>query len=178
MIDLYEVLQVDRHAEPEVIRGAYRALARKYHPDFGGSAHLMASINEAWAVLGDAARRAAYDGAPLATGDASTTPAASQPVVAADPPTNESPASGPGRGLAGRRPVAPQADGTVLDFGRYAGWSIGRLVGHDPDYLEWLARTTIGRHLTSEIDAALARRAAEAPPRAAGQPQARRRAFL
>jgi curved DNA-binding protein CbpA len=177
VIDLYEVLQVDRHAEPEVIRGAYRALARKYHPDFGGSAGLMASINEAWAVLGDAARRAAYDGEAQGTGDRPVTPAASQPVVVANPPSSEPQTGGPGRGLAGRRAAAPQADGTVLDFGRYAGWTIGRLVDHDPDYLEWLARTTIGRHLTSEIDAVLARRAAEAP-RAAAQSQARRRAFL
>ena len=31
--DFYRVLQVDPAAEPEVIRAAYRALARKYHPD-------------------------------------------------------------------------------------------------------------------------------------------------
>ena len=61
VIDLYEVLQVDRRAEPEVVRAAYRALARKNHPDFGGDVRRMASINEAWAVLGDPARRAAYD---------------------------------------------------------------------------------------------------------------------
>jgi curved DNA-binding protein CbpA len=53
VIDLYEVLQVDRGAEPEVIRAAYRALARRNHPDFGGDARRMATINEAWNVLGD-----------------------------------------------------------------------------------------------------------------------------
>ena len=51
--------------------------------------------------------------------------------------------------------------GTTIDFGRYAGWSVGDLVDHDPDYLEWLARTSIGRRLAGEIEAALARRATE-----------------
>ena len=47
--DLYEVLQVHRRAEPDVIRAAYRALARKYHPDFGGDAVPgWSRINEAW----------------------------------------------------------------------------------------------------------------------------------
>ena len=174
MIDLYEVLQVDRHAEPEVIRGAYRALARKYHPDFGGSARLMASINEAWSVLGDAARRAAYDGEPQAIGERRMDAAAPSPVVAADPPLSPPADPTPGHGLAGRRAATPHTDGTVLDFGRYAGWTIGRLVDHDPDYLEWLARTTIGRHLTGEIDAALARRAASAPVRPTGHAASRR----
>ena len=61
--DHYEVLQVARSAEPEVIRAAFRALARKYHPDSGGSVNTMKAINEAWAVLADSARRAAYDAA-------------------------------------------------------------------------------------------------------------------
>src|SRR5206468_3218431 len=37
------------------------------------------------------------------------------------------------------------ASGTVLDFGRYAGWTVGDLSRHDPDYLLWLERTPIGR---------------------------------
>jgi hypothetical protein len=66
----------------------------------------------------------------------------------------------------------------VLDFGRYAGWTVGRLVDHDPDYLEWLARTPIGRRLTSEIEAALARReSAAAALRPTPQPQ-RHRSFI
>ncbi|RIK15070.1 MAG: molecular chaperone DnaJ, partial [Chloroflexi bacterium] len=31
--DLYDILQVAPHAEPEVIESAYKRLALKYHPD-------------------------------------------------------------------------------------------------------------------------------------------------
>lgn len=178
MIDLYEVLQVDRRAEHEVIRAAYRTLARKYHPDFGGSAQLMASINEAWAVLGDPERRAAYDAEPQAPVDRQQGSAAASSASTAPPPTDGRPMDGPGGGLSGRRPAQPQAGGSVLDFGRYAGWTVGGLVDHDPDYLEWLARTPIGRPLAAEIEAALARRAAASTAHPSGRPQPKRRAFL
>ncbi len=175
MNDLYEVLQVRRGAEPEVIRAAYRALARKHHPDFGGAPERMAAINEAWATLGDQARRVAYDaasGAPVPAGAGSAVPST-------DAPNTEPRANGTGRGLAGRRRQDQRSGGTVLDFGRYAGWTVDSLVDHDPDYLEWLARTPIGRRLTSEIDAALARRATEtAALRPTPQPLQRRRSFV
>jgi curved DNA-binding protein CbpA len=155
MNDLYEVLQVRRGAEPEVIRAAYRALARKNHPDFGGVAERMALINEAWAILGDPVRRASYDSQSSMSAPQTNVAAPSAAPTAAPP-------AGTGRGLAGRRPPDQRgAAGTVLDFGRYAGWTVSSLVDHDPDYLEWLARTPIGRRLTGEIDAALARRESE-----------------
>jgi len=64
--DHYRVLQVTRDAEPEVIERAYKALARKYHPDRvqGDVEHAnrrMQAVNEAYRVLGDAKRRRAYD---------------------------------------------------------------------------------------------------------------------
>jgi curved DNA-binding protein CbpA len=178
MIDLYEVLQVDRHAEPEVIRAAYRALARKYHPDFGGDAHLMASINEAWAVLGDPEQRGAYDAEPQAPGDQETASEPSSGYSRTDVPTGGEPANGTGGGLAGRRQPSSHAGGSVLDFGRYAGWTIGSLAGHDPEYLEWLSRTPIGRRLSNEIDAALAIRAAELAAHPGAPPRQRKRAYL
>jgi hypothetical protein len=46
----------------------------------------------------------------------------------------------------------------VLDFGRYAGWSLGEIARHDLDYLEWLQRATFGRRLRSEIETLLAGR--------------------
>jgi molecular chaperone DnaJ len=67
MTDYYEVLQVSRNAEPEVIEKAYKALAMKYHPDRAeAGAHVAATarlqrVNEAYSVLGDPAKRAVYD---------------------------------------------------------------------------------------------------------------------
>jgi molecular chaperone DnaJ len=176
MNDLYEVLQVRRGAEPEVIRAAYRALARKHHPDFGGSPGRMAAINEAWSVLGDETQRATYDARPqtASIGPAQAPTTAATNTAAHEPPT------APARtgGLAGRRPSDQRDIGSVLDFGRYAGWTVGRLVDHDPDYLIWLARTPIGRRLTAEIETALAQReTAAAALRPAPQPQ-RHRSFI
>ena len=70
-IDAYKVLQVDPEAEAEVIKAAYRRLARKYHPDlaFGPeAASRMAAINEAWGLIGEPVARAAYDRARLLAG--------------------------------------------------------------------------------------------------------------
>ena len=65
-VDHYRVLQVTRDAEPEVIERAYKALARKYHPDRtpgdrSRANRRMQEVNEAYRVLGDPARRRSYD---------------------------------------------------------------------------------------------------------------------
>jgi curved DNA-binding protein CbpA len=62
--NLYRILQVQPEAPDEVVKASYRALiggARGQHPDRGGDAARAAAINHAYAVLGDPARRAAYD---------------------------------------------------------------------------------------------------------------------
>ena len=62
--DYYESLGVDRGASPEELKGAYRRLAKQYHPDVNkdpGAEGRFKEINEAYAVLSDAQRRAAYD---------------------------------------------------------------------------------------------------------------------
>ncbi|MCS7061004.1 MAG: DnaJ domain-containing protein [Anaerolineae bacterium] len=62
--DYYKVLQVDPSAEPEVITAAYRRLAFKYHPDTNKSPEAearMRQINEAYEVLSNPVRRAAFD---------------------------------------------------------------------------------------------------------------------
>jgi curved DNA-binding protein CbpA len=59
----YEVLQVSPGASPEVIRAAYHALARAYHPDVARSRHStgrMQQLNAAYAALSDPVRRAQY----------------------------------------------------------------------------------------------------------------------
>jgi len=55
---------VPRDADDNAIKGAYRRLARQYHPDVNKAADAeerFKEINEAYEVLSDADRRAAYD---------------------------------------------------------------------------------------------------------------------
>jgi curved DNA-binding protein len=62
--DYYKTLGVPREATIDEIKKAYRKLARKYHPDVSKEADAqsrMQSVNEAYAVLSDAEKRAAYD---------------------------------------------------------------------------------------------------------------------
>jgi curved DNA-binding protein CbpA len=60
-----------------------------------------------------------------------------------------------GLGAAGPPPGNPS--GSVLNFGRYAGWSIGEIARRDIEFLEWLDRAPIGRNYRDEIDAVLRR---------------------
>ena len=62
--DPYEVLQVSPRASAEVIRAAYRVLARSYHPDVSTSpaaAIRMQELNAAYQALIDPQRRAQLD---------------------------------------------------------------------------------------------------------------------
>ena len=58
-----------------------------------------------------------------------------------------------GDGAAGPPPGHPS--GTVLNFGRYAGWSLGEIARSDLEYLEWLDRMAIGRAYRDEVDGLL-----------------------
>jgi curved DNA-binding protein CbpA len=122
--DVYLVLQVDPSADPIVIKAAYRALARRYHPDGAApDAARMSEINRAYALLIDPDLRRRHDEG--RAGSSTLRQAAS----------------------AGPRPApvpfTPASSGT-LDFGRYMGWRIADLARHDPDYLRWLARHSSG----------------------------------
>jgi curved DNA-binding protein CbpA len=170
MDDAYEVLQVHPKADLDVIRAAFRTLARKYHPDFGGTGARMVALNEAWNTIGDPKRRKAYDAklaAVLATTAAATAAAARPSASTSVPvmrPTDSDQVWQP-----------PARTGTVLDFGRYAGWSIVDLARQDPYYLEWLERTPIGRPLRSEIQELLGvQRAAATAVATATKPRQRR----
>ncbi len=181
--DPYKTLQVDPEAEDEVIVAAYRRLAMKYHPDKGGGKEAearMAALNAAWERIGDPARRAAYDRerqvaaalararpTPPPAGGPAPPPAAHRPpeVMSRDWTSGRSTAGGgydpasmrsaDGTGAAGPPPGDPS--GSVLNFGRYAGWSLGEISRTDLEYLEWLDRMPIGRSYRDEIDAILRR---------------------
>lgn len=60
-----------------------------------------------------------------------------------------------GTGAAGAPPGQPS--GSVLNFGRYAAWSLGEIARNDLEYIEWLDRMPIGRPYRDEIDAILRR---------------------
>lgn len=131
----YQVLQVDPGADAVVIHAAFRALARRYHPDGDAPDALrMAQLNRAYAVLRDPETRRTHDRSrrwlrPMGPGS-----------TGALPPSEL-------RGFGRDR----HDDGPRLDFGRYAGWSLAELARHDPDYLRWLARHSSGIRYRDEI---------------------------
>ena len=62
--DHYRTLGVHRQAEPEVVSAAYRALARRYHPDQNhapDAADRFREIHEAYEVLSTPSRQWLYD---------------------------------------------------------------------------------------------------------------------
>jgi len=62
-VDHYEALQISPHAEADTIHRVFRILAQRYHPDNPetGNSEMFRSISEAYHVLNDPERRAAYD---------------------------------------------------------------------------------------------------------------------
>ena len=63
--DYYEVLGVERNCEEQGLKSAYKKLARQYHPDLNPGDHSaeekFKEANEAYSVLSDPQKRAAYD---------------------------------------------------------------------------------------------------------------------
>jgi len=141
----------------------------------------MAAINAAWEMLGEPDARRTYDRERTAarpTGASGATPQrpATGPSPTSPPPTPARPAPPPevvsrdwtagrssqgggfdesmrtaeGFGAAGPPPGRPT--GSVLNFGRYAGWSLGEIARNDIEYIEWLDRAPIGRNYRREVD--------------------------
>jgi curved DNA-binding protein CbpA len=142
----YKVLMLAEIADQEIISTVYRKLAQRYHPDVDPSpeaARRMAAINDAYQVLRDPEKRRSYDEWLASRRDRRSSDRlvrqASEVAVGA-----AGPAIGP-------------PSGTLLDFGRYSGWTLGQIRRRDPEFLEWLMRAPAGRMYRAEIEALLRR---------------------
>ena len=156
----------------------------------------MAAINAAWELIGEPTTRAVYDRArksptsrPAGSGNAQAAagpdrarPATHpRPSPAPPPPEtvsrdwtsgrstlgggfDDSMRAAEGLGAAGPPPGRPS--GSVLNFGRYAGWSLGEIARRDPQFLEWLDRMPIGRPYRDEIERLLRGAGVRAAPQA------------
>ena len=162
--DPYRILRVSQAADADTIRAAYRTLARTNHPDVGGSTRAMARLNEAWRTLRDPTARARYDARrdEVAAARAREQEACLRRALHPDPVE-------PGATTGAVLPASPTRTGdpTLLDYGRYAGWSVAQVAVIDPDYLEWLVRTPSGRRFEAAVETLLANRrypVTSAPP--------------
>jgi len=146
--DAYEVLEVHPKARQLVIQPAYRILAGEYHPDRDpspGANRRMVELNAAYEAVRTVDRRAVYD-------IQRTRAAAAVPIV---------------MGYAEPRPRSRESGlgSNVVDFGRYAGWTLEELNRQDPEYLRFLSRHSSGIRYRRRIEQLMARRAEAAEER-------------
>ena len=162
----YQILMVDPSADHDIMGVVYRRLAQRYHPDIDPSDEArqrMTEINQAWQVLRDAEKRSKYDRELATRRDRRASDRYLRRAPVAEPSEAGEHAPPGGRPTADTRygeagpPPRGMARGTVLDFGRYKGWSIGQIATHDPDFLEWLLRSPSGRQYRAEITTFLTR---------------------
>lgn len=170
--DAYAVLGIEPSVDDDAIQFAYRALARRFHPDIAGerATKRMMRINAAFDRIRDPIRRTDYDleldeidptraaaarrrrhhhdpTSPVEAEAARKTATAYQPY--------DRPSQRDGTGGAGRPPGRPS--GSVIEFGRHKGWSIGEVARVDPGYLVWLGDRPEGQRYADEIDTMLRR---------------------
>jgi curved DNA-binding protein CbpA len=135
--DPFRILQVQPDADPDVVKAAYRVLARKLHPDAGvplteSAQTAMTDLNWAWSVARDPVQRRIWES------DRRRAP----PPTPRDDATHGAP----------RGPLGADGAGLRLDFGRYEGWTLGEVVARDPEYLDWLRRHGAGARYRDAID--------------------------
>ena len=135
--DPYRILQVQPDADQDIVKAAYRVLARRLHPDAGAAlddatAQKMADLNWAYSVARDPIKRKLWES------DRRRAP----------PPT---PTEGATHG-APRGPLSADGAEMRLDFGRYQGWTLGEVARRDPEYLSWLRRHASGARYRDAIE--------------------------
>lgn len=159
-LDPYAVLGVPATASTRQIRAAYVERARRLHPDLVGPRGLdgMRELNEAWEVLKEASRRAAYD---LSTGATASAASTSDSPYGEDDPNRPfwTGAMGPAPG----RPSGPK-----LEFGIYDGWSIGEIARRDRGYLQWLRDKPEVESIRADIDKMISPETDEQPEQRRG----------
>jgi curved DNA-binding protein CbpA len=157
--DPYKVLGVTSNASEAEIREAYRARARRLHPDLVGEQGLdeMRALNQAWAVLKDPEKRSTYDtahgvsgAAGSGTGGGDGGPAGGGGSAGRSARTGDLGSQPHWTGAAGPPPGRPW--GSVIDFGIYAGWSLGEIMRRDRGYLTWLRDRAEGKKYRQEIE--------------------------
>jgi curved DNA-binding protein CbpA len=139
--DAYEVLQVHPKANRLVIQAAYRVLAGQVHPDrdpTAGANRRMAELNAAYEAVRTVDRRELYDKQRTLT---KTAVPIVTPYAAPQAPHEEAEGS------------------NVIDFGRYAGYTLEQLRRMDPEYLRWLSRHSAGIRYRRRIQELLDREA-------------------
>ena len=133
--DEFDVLGVPAHADWATVKAAYRALARRFHPDgLAPDAGRMAAINRAFDTL-ERVRRQPADPRP-----------ARVPVGPGPAPRRGAPGS-----LLRRMEDARFGDSPVIDFGEYAGWRVADVARVNPTYLRWLSRHSSGARYGAAI---------------------------
>ena len=165
----YSVLGVRHDADDADIAAAYRSLARVYHPDVAGESGnaRMSRINAAWDRLRDPRRRDDYDrelgiypvrrAPPRREPIKRTFGRASTQTQTTGPRATSTPVRHRRDGTGGAGPPPGRPSGSVLQFGRHLGWSIGEVARVDPGYLEWLEHRREGAPFADEIDDTLVR---------------------
>jgi hypothetical protein len=178
----YQALMVDPEVDADILGTVYRRLVQRFQSPLdrsGTTLQRLREVEDAYAVLRDPRRRARYDaqleermrhGDPDAPAFVAPTERPMTPPVvatqtgaraafsrpAAPHVASQSRASWAAVPVSSGRPSATRsAQVSVLDFGRYAGWTLRQLAARDPDYLEWLLRSPGGRQYRAEITALL-----------------------
>jgi DnaJ family protein A protein 2 len=59
--ELYDIMEIDTLATPEIIKKAYRGLAMKHHPDKGGDSAKFKTLQKAYDILSNEKKRQIYD---------------------------------------------------------------------------------------------------------------------